>query len=47
MHDTMVKPEPGAGRLEPTGAAHHHRILQPFMTLEARTPPARVHGRDD
>jgi quercetin dioxygenase-like cupin family protein len=31
----------------PQGAAHHYEVLEPFSAVEATSPPARVHGRDD
>jgi len=29
------------------GQRHAYHILEPFTALEATTPPARAHGRDD
>jgi quercetin dioxygenase-like cupin family protein len=31
----------------PRGAAHRYRILEPFKAVEATSPPAHVHGRDE
>jgi quercetin dioxygenase-like cupin family protein len=31
----------------PKGARHAYRILEPFTAVEATSPPAAVHGRDD
>lgn len=31
----------------PEGASHHYEILEPFSAVEATSPPARVHGRDE
>ena len=31
----------------PKGAAHCYRIVEPFFAVEATSPPAEVHGRDD
>lgn len=31
----------------PRGAEHTYRILEPFTAIEATSPPARVHGRDE
>ena len=30
----------------PEGAEHTYRILEPFTAVEATSPPAQVHGRD-
>jgi quercetin dioxygenase-like cupin family protein len=39
--------EPGDSWLVPAGAEHAYRILEPFTAVEATTPPAQVHGRDE
>ena len=39
--------EPGDSWLVPPGAQHSYRILEPFTAVEATTPPAQVHGRDE
>ena len=31
----------------PRGAEHSYKILEAFTAVEATTPPAAVHGRDD
>ena len=31
----------------PKGAEHTYRILEPFSAVEATSPPAQVHGRDE
>ena len=31
----------------PRGAAHSYRILETFTAVEATSPPAEVHGRDE
>jgi quercetin dioxygenase-like cupin family protein len=31
----------------PEGAAHHYEIIEPFSAVEATSPPARVHARDE
>ncbi len=31
----------------PKGSRHSYRILEPFTAVEATTPPAEVHGRDE
>jgi quercetin dioxygenase-like cupin family protein len=39
--------EPGDSWLVPAGAEHHYAIVEPFTAVEATSPPAQVHGRDD
>lgn len=39
--------EPGDSWLVPAGAAHAYAIVEPFVAVEATSPPAQVHGRDD
>jgi mannose-6-phosphate isomerase-like protein (cupin superfamily) len=43
----MVLLEPGDCWVVPKGAAHTYRILEPFTAVEATSPPAQVHGRDE
>lgn len=43
----MVRLEPGDSWTVPKGASHSYRILEPFTAVEATSPPAIVHGRDD
>lgn len=43
----MVLLEPGNSWVVPEGARHHYRILEAFTAVEATTPPANVHGRDE
>lgn len=31
----------------PRGAEHRYRIVEPFTAVEATSPPAAVHGRDE
>lgn len=38
--------EAGDSWVVPEGAAHSYRILEPFTAVEATSPPALVHGRD-
>jgi len=38
---------PGDSWVVPKGAKHHYEILEPFTAVEATSPPAEVHGRDD
>jgi quercetin dioxygenase-like cupin family protein len=39
--------EPGDSWLVPAGAEHRYLILEPFTAVEATSPPAQVHGRDE
>lgn len=39
--------EPGNSWVVPKGAAHAYKILESFTAVEATSPPAQVHGRDD
>jgi quercetin dioxygenase-like cupin family protein len=38
---------PGDSWLVPRGASHTYKILEPFTAVEATSPPAAVHGRDE
>jgi quercetin dioxygenase-like cupin family protein len=42
----MVKLEPGDSWAVPAGSAHTYKILEPFTAVEATSPPAQVHGRE-
>jgi quercetin dioxygenase-like cupin family protein len=39
--------EPGNSYIVPKGARHTYKILETFTAVEATTPPAHVHGRDE
>ena len=43
----MVLLEPGDSWAVPEGALHTYRILEAFTAVEATSPPAQAHGRDD
>jgi quercetin dioxygenase-like cupin family protein len=43
----MVLLEPGDSWVVPKGALHGYRILEPFTAVDATSPPAHVHGRDE
>ena len=43
----MIMLNPGDSWIVPRGAEHSYRILEAFTAIEATTPPAPVHGRDD
>ncbi len=39
--------EPGNSYVVPKGASHSYHILENFTAVEATTPPAQVHGREE
>lgn len=39
--------ETGNSWVVPKGASHTYKILEPFTAVEATSPPAQVHGRDE
>lgn len=43
----MVLLEPGNSWVVPDGARHAYKILEAFTAVEATSPPAHVHGRDE
>ena len=43
----MVLLEPGNSWVVPQGARHTYRILEPFTAVEATSPPAHAHARDE
>jgi hypothetical protein len=43
----IVTLEPGDTWLVPAGSEHAYRILTDFTAIEATSPPAEVHGRDE
>lgn len=43
----MVLLEPGDSWVVPRGATHTYKIVEPFTAVEATTPPAHAHGRDE
>lgn len=42
-----VRLEPGDAWLVPRGAKHRYRVLEPFVAVEATSPPAHARGRDE
>jgi mannose-6-phosphate isomerase-like protein (cupin superfamily) len=38
---------PGDSWVVPAGAEHSYEILEPFEAIEATSPPAHAHGRDE
>jgi quercetin dioxygenase-like cupin family protein len=43
----VVLLEPGDSWVVPQGARHRYEILEPFTAVEATSPPAHVHSRDE
>jgi quercetin dioxygenase-like cupin family protein len=43
----VVVLEPGDSWVVNKGQRHAYKILEPFTAVEATTPPARAHGRDE
>ena len=39
--------EAGDSWTVPAGAVHTYRVLTPFTAIEATSPPAQVHDRDE
>ena len=39
--------EPGDSWVVPKGSNHTYKILESFTAVEATSPPAQVHGRDE
>ena len=47
LEGQMVRLEPGDSWVVPQGASHTYRILERFSAVEATSPPAHVHARDE
>lgn len=47
LEGQTIRLEPGDSWLVPKDAEHVYRILEPFTAVEATSPPAQVHGRDE
>jgi quercetin dioxygenase-like cupin family protein len=47
LEGQTVKLEAGDSWLVPAQAEHSYRILEAFTAVEATSPPAQVHGRDE
>ena len=43
----VVRLEVGNSWVVPKGASHTYKILEPFTAVEATSPPAQIHGRDE
>jgi mannose-6-phosphate isomerase-like protein (cupin superfamily) len=47
LEGQMVLLEPGDSWVVPRGAEHRYKILEPLTAVEATSPPAQAHGRDE
>lgn len=47
LEGQMVLLEAGDSWVVPKGASHTYKILAAFTAVEATSPPAQVHGRDE
>ncbi|CAA9348688.1 MAG: hypothetical protein AVDCRST_MAG90-2306 [uncultured Microvirga sp.] len=47
LEGQTIRLEPGDSWLVPPGAEHAYEILESFTAVEATSPPAQVHGRDE
>ena len=47
LEGQMVKLEAGDSWVVPQGASHTYNILEEFSAIEATSPPAHVHARDE
>jgi quercetin dioxygenase-like cupin family protein len=47
LEGQVVRLNPGDSWVVPEGAEHSYRILEEFTAIEATSPPAQAHGRDE
>lgn len=47
LEGQTIRLEPGDSWLVPAGAEHAYAIEESFTAVEATSPPAQVHGRDE
>jgi mannose-6-phosphate isomerase-like protein (cupin superfamily) len=47
LEGQTVRLEAGDSWVVPQGAEHRYRIVETFSAVEATSPPAEVHGRDE
>ncbi|MEA5620604.1 cupin domain-containing protein [Cronbergia sp. UHCC 0137] len=47
LEGQMILLEPGSSWVVPKGASHSYKILEPFTAVEATSPPAHIHARDE
>ncbi|MGB3208987.1 MAG: cupin domain-containing protein [Crinalium sp.] len=47
LEGQVVLLEPGDSWVVPKGSSHTYKILESFTAVEATSPPAQIHGRDE
>lgn len=47
LEGQMLTLEKGSSWVVPKGASHTYKILETFTAIEATSPPAHAHGRDE
>lgn len=47
LEGQIIKLEKGDSWLVPKGAEHTYKIIEAFTAIEATSPPAHAHSRDD
>jgi quercetin dioxygenase-like cupin family protein len=47
LEDQLVLLEKGDSWVVPKGAKHAYKVVETFTAVEATSPPAEVHGRDE
>jgi quercetin dioxygenase-like cupin family protein len=47
LEGQTVRLEPGDSWVVPKGAEHSYEIVETFTAVEATSPPAHAHGRDE
>jgi|SRR4051794_23616287 quercetin dioxygenase-like cupin family protein len=47
LEGQTIRLKPGDSWVVPKGAEHRYEILASFTAVEATSPPAQVHGRDE
>jgi quercetin dioxygenase-like cupin family protein len=47
LEGSAIVLEPGDSWVVPKGTPHSYKILESFSAIEATSPPAQVHGRDE
>lgn len=47
LEGQLLTLEPGSSWVVPKGASHTYVILETFTAIEATSPPAQAHGRDE
>lgn len=46
LENQIVELSPGDSWVVPPNSRHSYEIIEPFSAVEATSPPAEVHGRD-